>query len=201
MTEDTGDAAERRARRREIKRRYVEKNADKIREQRRRYRQEHKAEIAEYVRQYRAKNFEQVRERNRKWRAKNPEKVRAQQRRDASLRRSMQSIHGRGWDADLTAFWEAQDGRCYLCGKELHEDQFPNPRGQGPAIDHDHRCCRRGRSCRVCRRGLACRRCNTTIGLFGDNPALLRRVADALETALAIVDERLKNQAEQGELF
>lgn len=201
MADDTADAAERRARRREIERRYKEKNADKIREQRRRYRQEHKAERAAYARQYQAKNFEQIRDRNRQWRAENPDKIREWRERNAPLRRSMQSIHGRGWDADLAAFWEAQDGRCYLCGEELPEDAFPNPRGRGPAIDHDHRCCPTKRSCKVCRRGLACQRCNTTIGFFNDDPALLRRVADALEVALALVDERLKGHAEQGELF
>jgi hypothetical protein len=50
-------------------------------------------------------------------------------------------------------------------------------------IDHDHSCCRGKKSCGTCVRGLACGDCNTGVGLFGDDPERMRRVADSLEMA------------------
>lgn len=41
-------------------------------------------------------------------------------------------------------------------------------------IDHDHECCPGVRSCGGCVRGGLCRKCNNAIGLFKDNPGLLR---------------------------
>jgi hypothetical protein len=73
--------------------------------------------------------------------------------------------------------WQAQNGCCYLCGEEL------DPKTEAVHLDHDHSCCPPIRSCRTCRRGLTHRRCNVAIGLAGDDPARLRRMADALEAA------------------
>ena len=81
---------------------------------------------------------------------------------------------------------QAQDGRCYLCGVPL-----PTPGGKGgPCIDHDHSCCPQGFSCDICRRGLACQPCNLIIGKAADDPARLRRIADNLEKANALVRQR-----------
>jgi Recombination endonuclease VII len=71
-----------------------------------------------------------------------------------------------------------QDNACYLCGEPLDWD---NPRKIH--VDHDHSCCRGRRSCGTCVRGLACHPCNTAIGLLGDDPERMRRVADNLEMA------------------
>jgi hypothetical protein len=213
MADDTAGDSQRRERRREIERKYKEKNRDKINKYRRDWRlanrdrlnerrrarraePEYHARERERRRQERAAHPEKYRERTRKWRAENPEKYREMYRRHNQLADQLARIHGPDWRLDYAAFWEAQDGCCYLCGNELHEEVL-----RGIAIDHDHRCCPKKRSCKICRRGLACRRCNTTIGLFDDNPAVLRRVADALEVALAVIGERLKSRAEQGELF
>lgn len=57
-----------------------------------------------------------------------------------------------------------QSGVCKICG------QTDNRR---LAVDHCHD------TGRV--RGLLCRHCNTAIGLFGDDPSLLRKAADYLE--------------------
>jgi hypothetical protein len=84
---------------------------------------------------------------------------------------------------DWAAMWDAQQGRCYLCGADLRECRVH--------IDHDHRCCPRNTSCPICRRGLACHACNTTLGNVRDDPARLRRMADAIEAATAAVDERM----------
>lgn len=86
------------------------------------------------------------------------------------------------WDA----LWQEQQGRCYLCGDAL--DSTANEPGKTGGnrrvvVDHDHSCCRPGRSCERCRRGLACGKCNLAIGLLNHDPARLRRVADALEKA------------------
>ncbi len=66
-----------------------------------------------------------------------------------------------------------QGGGCAVCGglnmsgRELH-------------VDHDHSCCKGGRSCGKCVRGLLCSRCNTGIGQFRDSGALLATAASYL---------------------
>jgi hypothetical protein len=84
------------------------------------------------------------------------------------------------WDRLLVG----QSGRCYLCEKPL---------GAGRTdihIDHDHACCPGRKSCGKCIRGLACQKCNQGVGQFGDDPQLMRKVADNLEAA----NRRLREQ-------
>lgn len=71
----------------------------------------------------------------------------------------------------------AQKGLCYLC-----DDPLP---GESRKIhtDHDRACCPKSRSCGKCVRGIACEGCNTGIGLLGDDPDRIRRIADSLEKA------------------
>src|SRR5258708_4705054 len=73
-----------------------------------------------------------------------------------------------------TTLFRSQQGLCYLCAKELVGKVV---------IDHDHDHCPPGASCPTCRRGLTHHDCNTAIGMAGDDPARLRILADALETA------------------
>lgn len=72
-------------------------------------------------------------------------------------------------------------------------------------IDHDHDCCKprdgHSFSCGYCRRGLACRSCNTGIALFGEDPQLLRLVADNLERAQVITKAVVRTKPEQGDLL
>lgn len=75
-----------------------------------------------------------------------------------------------------------QEGRCYLCNDPL------NP--FDTHIDHARSCCEGARSCGKCVRGLACRWCNQGLGQFRDDPARLRRAADALEAAMKQLAER-----------
>lgn len=95
------------------------------------------------------------------------------------------------------AMLDAQDGKCYLCGDELAYDDA--------VIDHDHRCCPnvsgRVTSCKYCRRGLACGPCNTIIGMAADDPDRLRRIADALASALPAVSARIGARPRQLGLF
>ena len=97
------------------------------------------------------------------------------------------SIHE--WIAERLA---AQDGRCYLCGGQL---------GRRLVVDHDHSCCPEGFSCPACRRGLACDRCNRLIGQVDDDPALLRRIADALEAASGPARARIAAKPSQADLL
>jgi hypothetical protein len=74
-------------------------------------------------------------------------------------------------------------------------------RGRSTAIDHYHGCCPPKRSCDLCRRGLACSKCNSLIGLAGDDPDRLRRIADALEVANARVKARIAERSIQEKMF
>jgi hypothetical protein len=94
------------------------------------------------------------------------------------------------YESWFAATWQAQDGACYLCGKPLDKDVEPMDKA-AIVIEHDHSHCATGRSCDLCRRGLAHRICNTVIGLAGDDPVLLRKMADALEAAMSAVAERV----------
>jgi Recombination endonuclease VII len=89
----------------------------------------------------------------------------------------------------------SQDGRCYLCGDPLSDDRSKT------YVDHDHSCCAQRESCRYCRRGLACNPCNTLIGMAADDPQRLRRIADNLEAALAVVRQRIASKPVQAALI
>jgi hypothetical protein len=91
--------------------------------------------------------------------------------------------------ADKALMLEVQGGCCYLCGDEITLESA--------IIEHDHRCCERPFTCAVCRRGLACSRCNNVIGSALDDPDRLRRIADSLEIAKALVEERMAAKPEQ----
>ncbi len=72
-----------------------------------------------------------------------------------------------------------QGGNCYLCEEPLDT----TPQNRGVYVDHDHTCCPGKKSCGKCVRGLACHQCNTGIGMFGDDPELIRTVAQNLREA------------------
>jgi len=80
---------------------------------------------------------------------------------------------------------DEQDNRCYLCQRKFGEGKANTPH-----VDHDHSCCSGERTCGACIRGLACDNCNWGIGRFNDDPALMRRVAGALEAAQTRLKER-----------
>ncbi len=124
-------------------------------------------------------------ERSRRYREAHPERVREQARRyrEANPGQAMRRNHGLR-AGDWAALRAAQDGRCYLCGDPLPED------GRAVVVEHDHRCCPPSRSCPRCRRGLAHHVCNAVIGLAGDDPELLRRIAANLQRALRLVVRR-----------
>jgi hypothetical protein len=119
----------------------------------------------------------------RSWRSRNLETARESAR--VKDRRARHGLSVHDWIAEQLA---AQEGNCYLCGEPL---------GQRLIIDHDHSCCPEGSSCAACRRGLTCDRCNRLIGQVGDDPATLRRIADALEAVLVPTRARIADLPEQ----
>lgn len=69
----------------------------------------------------------------------------------------------------------AQGGKCAIC-------DATEPGGQGRwVIDHDHACCPGKGSCGECVRGLLCNACNVGLGMFKDDPDLIRVGAEYLE--------------------
>lgn len=151
--------------------------------------EQRRAYMREYQRAWRARNPERVREIGRKSRelnrgklneqkrarrAADPEKHREQDRAQRA-RDPGRNQHGRWIKQDRAAMWDEQEGNCYLCGEPMDPARV--------RIDHDHSCCAPNTSCRICRRGLAHHRCNIAIGMADDDPARLRKMADALENA------------------
>jgi hypothetical protein len=188
MADDTASERkleQRRARGRRYYQRHRDEILEKAKEKNRRYRQEHPEMILKHRRIYEERH-----------RAELMEKGRERHRRRAPLRDKMKRIHGPNWRTAFTGFWQAQEGCCYLCGDPLQKDT-----SQSVVIDHDHSCCPTRRSCDICRRGLACGRCNKLVGLADESVARLRRIADALEAANQLVQERLPGKMAQGELF
>ena len=109
----------------------------------------------------------------REHRARNPEydaryrEQRAGWQRGKHLRRFGLTVE------EYDALLAEQGGGCAMCGAP------PTPTRR-LAIDHDHECCPSRRACHKCVRGLLCPDCNRAIGLFRDNPVLLRAAIDYL---------------------
>ena len=169
---------ERRARQREASRRWREKNPEKIRVARRAWREQNPT----YHRKWNEKNREKRREQNRARRSADPERARFH----------AAWVNHRMHPEDWAALWDAQNGLCYLCGEPMDPQRVH--------VDHDYTCCHYGKSCQFCRRGLTHPVCNQLVGLGGDDPDRLRRIADALEQARARVAERMAERPSQLEL-
>jgi len=182
----------------ESNRQYYEKNRDKIlawqreygadpanRDRKREWYLRNRERILERRRTYYAQNRAEELARTRAYQIRHKDRIRAY---GATYRHGMRP-------ADWAAMWDAQDGQCYLCGDALVADDASTH------VDHDHACCGRERSCPVCRRGLAHAACNVSIGNAGDDPARLRRMADALEAAKAQVAQRMATAVHQPALF
>jgi len=157
---------------------------ERQREYQREYQRAWRARNPEKARQIQLKSQEKNRDRiagqRRAWRERNPGREREQQR--AYRARNPWRQHAQFSAEDYAAIWQEQDGRCYLCGEKMDRGSV--------RIDHDYSCCPRNASCPVCRRGLAHHQCNIMIGQAGEDPARLRRAADALEAAQLAVARR-----------
>lgn len=74
-----------------------------------------------------------------------------------------------------------QGGRCASC-----RTTEPGGRHGTWHVDHDHRCCPRGRSCGTCVCGLLCQGCNIAIGQAHDDAQILRAQAQYVERTRAM---------------
>lgn len=82
--------------------------------------------------------------------------------------RSGDELKRHGFDhVSFNMLYDSQSGRCAICQVEFTQ---VNP----PHVDHDHRCPHKRGSCGKCHRALLCRACNGGIGLFMDNPEIVR---------------------------
>lgn len=75
----------------------------------------------------------------------------------------LQYDYGLSWDR-YEQMLKAQKSHCAICGDLMEEVH----------VDHDHACCSGRKSCGKCIRGLLCAKCNVGIGLFNDDPSLLK---------------------------
>lgn len=200
MTEvDTNEQAQRLERHREAKRRYYERNRDKVIERARQSTARDPERTKTRKRAWYLRNREQILKERSAYYARNHTKILERQR--AYRERNRQRIRDSAWSkrhAGLSSqewaeIWNAQQGLCYLCGNELT--------GADAYVDHDHACCPPKASCPACRRGLAHGFCNIAIGYAGDDPARLRRMADALEAAKAATAARMASQQDSAMLF
>lgn len=146
---------------------------DQTRATRQAYRAKHREKLLTQTRDWRAKNKERVRAQAKTNRLKNPEKIKARHRAYyygnhekvlASNRRYNLKKHGLG-PVSYDALLASQNGVCAICEK-------PPNQGRTLAIDHDHSCCPKDRSCERCVRGLLCRQCNAWLGRVGERVEL-----------------------------
>lgn len=131
----------------------------------------HRTECRDCSLQQRREWYRKNRERSiayvRAWQKANPDRVRASAQRNRTKKlQKMREIHLRR-NFDLTveeydALLERQHGRCAIC----HSPPTP---GISLHVDHDHG------TGEV--RGLLCFRCNNALGLFREDPELLRGAA------------------------
>ena len=155
---------DRRKRQREYQRQYRERNRERLRAQANARYAANREHIRQLAAEYRDKNRYRIANQRRKW---------------AETQR-----HGRGFNAWRQAAWDAQDGKCYLCQRELGPDLRA-------IVEHDHRCCPNNKTCETCRRGLACDRCNNVISLVDDDPEVLELIARNLRPVMDAVTARL----------
>jgi hypothetical protein len=106
-------------------------------------------------------NAEAHNARGKKWRSTNPDKS------IAIRRKNRYAVTQDWWDVTLAA----QNGHCATCDSTTKL-----------SVDHDHSCCPGRTSCGKCVRGILCGNCNTVLGLFNDDPKIIRSAIAYLES-------------------
>lgn len=114
------------------------------------------------MKQYRVDNRDHIKTYLQKHRAENPEKWKEYDRKHGRTKRL--NKHGLTRES-FNQLVKQQDGKCLIC-QEVPSDIL--------VMDHCHET---GKF-----RGLLCRKCNAAIGQLYDDPELLRRAADYLES-------------------
>lgn len=88
---------------------------------------------------------------------------------------------------DFLKAWSDQDGKCAICVEDLPDLLTYDKRRRGYAIDHNHDT---GEF-----RGILCTECNTLLGMAGDDPGILSRAIDYLESRGAYFRKELVDNA------
>ena len=99
-----------------------------------------------------------------RWRKKNPERAR-----DTRRKFNLNAKYGLSPEA-YQEMWALQKGLCAICNLPLPQRE---ERGGFPPVDHCHKSRKN--------RGIVHGKCNKGLGLFDDDPNLLRLAADYLE--------------------
>ena len=128
------------------------------------YRQAHREELSARSQAYNKTHKIEKKEYDHNWRKNNPEKVRTK----SFIYKCKRSGHTPESYATLI---ELQDGKCAICGAKLFISGCNN---YSVNADHDHKT---GEP-----RGMLCSPCNRGIGSFYDNPSLLHKAAEYLES-------------------
>lgn len=161
------------AKEREIQREWREANRDRLRALNKARRD---ADPEKYRAQKRARYWadpEKARERARQWAQANPEKTRARMaawvKANPEKRKAQARKRNTGFTATLfEASLLTQGACCAICRRDLTEVT-----GRHRHADHDHAA--------NLPRGVLCNSCNVGLGMFKDDPAILRRAIAYLE--------------------
>ena len=188
------------ARQSEYQRQYRQANGKKLKEQMRQYYRRNRETLLERQREYNKANRDKRREWQRRYMAENGEAVRERDRQrrreNRETYRERKRVRTHGIPAERwAAMWAAQDGRCYLCRQPMEPDEAVVEHWHGCPVPHGN-----ATSCRFCHRGLAHNQCNFIIGLAGEDPGMLRVIADSLEVANADIKARQASAPVQLEL-
>lgn len=134
------------------------------------YEERNKEKMQAYRKAYYAKRYQEEKEvflaRNKKWSTANLEKHRELNRRNHRERQYTRLRKYGVSPEQYDAMKVSQQGVCELCNKSCVS-------GRDLAVDHCHE------TKKV--RGLLCMKCNRGLGLFCDDPALMRLAADYIE--------------------
>lgn len=132
---------------------------EKYRIYNKKWRDKNKEKISQIQKNYYMKNTEKVRTNNKRWKVNNPVKMRANH-----LKREY-NISLEDYDKLL----QKQESRCAIC--KIHKDELKNGKIN---LDVDH-CHETGKV-----RGLLCPNCNKALGLFRDNPDIIKSTLEYL---------------------
>ena len=128
--------------------------------------QKDKIKILEQTKKWKTENKDKANETANKWREKNKDKVKGYQRKTNIRKFGISEL-------EYDQMFVDQEGKCAICGCEETYIHHATQQKANLAIDHCHT---NGHV-----RGLLCKACNNALGLFKDNPELLRKAADYLE--------------------
>lgn len=167
--------------RKEIQRRYREKNREILNEKNRIYRKEKPEKVRESNRKWVENNRDKVNEKSKRFREKHPEKVKERwgdwyHNNKARVRENkLKRVYGLTL-ADYEAMLVKQGGRCACCPTTAEEEK-----NGVLVIDHCHK------SGKV--RGLLCNACNTAIGLFKEDLDAIGKAIDYLRKHSELTNE------------